>query len=94
MIKTVLTKVVEFGEAYEREITIASGAWFCISCASWVPFMMIPQIPYITDTDSWMLSGAWNTLWWGFAHPMVEKRREEMRAEAEAQLAPGKPTQE
>ena len=82
MIKAVLKKAIELGAAYERPIAIASGLWFAISCASYIPFMMIPKIPYLTDSNSWMTSGAWNAVWWGFVHPMLEKRREEMRLEA------------
>ena len=83
MIKAALTKAIKLGESYEREIAIASGAWFCISCASWVPFLPIPSIPYLTDSNSWVFSGAWNAIWWGLVHPALEKRREEMRQETE-----------
>ena len=85
MLNPILTKAVEFGDRHERPITIAAGVWFAISCASWIPWMPIPDIPYLTDSKSWMLSGAWNAGWWGFVHPMLEKRREEMRAAEQPQ---------
>ena len=75
----ILDPAIRFGERYEREIILISGAWFVISCASWIPFLPIPKIPYVTDTNSWMLSGAWNGIWWGFAHPALEKRRDELK---------------
>jgi len=79
----ILDPAIRFAERHERPITIAGGIWFAISCASWIPFLPIPDIPYVTDRNSWMLSGAWNALWWGFAHPMLEKRRAELTAQEE-----------
>ncbi len=76
-----LTKAIHFGDRYELEIAILGGAWFVISCASWIPFVPIPKIPYLTDENSWVFSGAWNTIWWGFVHPALEKHRKELEAD-------------
>ena len=73
-----LDKAIDFGERHERPIAIAAGIWFAISCASWIPQLPVPEIPYLTDRNSWMLSGAWNAVWWGGVHPLLEKRREEL----------------
>ena len=80
MIEQALTEAVEFGERHERRIAIAGAVWLAISCASWIPQIPIPDLPYITNKNSWMLSGGWNSVWWGFVHPALEKRRQEMRA--------------
>ena len=80
MLNTSLDKAIAFVDRYEREIAIIAGAWFVISCASWIPWIPIPEVPYVTDRNSWMLSGGWNAVWWGFVHPMLEKRREELHA--------------
>lgn len=77
----ILDAAIGFGERHEREIVIASSIWFVISCASWIPFVPIPKIPYLTDTNSWMLSGGWNAVWWGFVHPTLERRRVTLKAE-------------
>ena len=74
----ILTAAIRFGERYERPIAIIGGAWFVISCASYMPFVLVPEIPYVTDRNSWVLSGAWNAGWWGFVHPMLERHRAEM----------------
>ena len=80
MLEQIMTKAIEFGERYEKPITWAGGAWFAISCASWIPWMPIPDIPYVTDSNSWVLSGAWNAIWWGFVHPALDKHRAKMQA--------------
>ena len=72
----ILTWVIEKGERHERVIIVASGIWFVISCASWIPQLPVPEIPYLTDRNSWVFSGAWNAIWWGMMHPLLEKRRE------------------
>ena len=82
-----LAKVIRFGERYERPIAIAGGAWFVISCASWIPWIPIPSIPYLTDSNSWVFSGAWNAVWWGLVHPVLEKRRETMGREVKEDRA-------
>lgn len=73
-----LTSIIRFGDRHERTITIIAGAWFVISCASWIPFLPIPKIPYLTDNNSWMLSGAWNAIWWGGVHPLLENHRKRL----------------
>ena len=75
MIEAAFTRAARFADEHEREITIVSGIWFAISCASYIPFIPIPDVPYITDKNAWMFSGGWNAVWWGFIHPAIDKRR-------------------
>ena len=69
---------IGFGERHRRAISIVSAIWFAFSCATWIPFLPIPEIPYVTDRNFWMLSGAWNAIWWGFAQPAMERRRKQI----------------
>ena len=80
MTDKLLTRIVHFGERHERPIVILGWVWLGISTLAWMPWAPIPEIPYVTDRHSWVLSGAYNMLWWGFAHPALEQKREEMRA--------------
>lgn len=80
LLDPILTAAIRFGERHERTITILGGAWFVISCASWIPQLGVPEVPYLTDRNSWMFSGAWNGIWWGAVHPALEKHREKLEA--------------
>ena len=73
-----MSNAIAFGDRHEKPIAWAGAIWLGISTASWIPWMPIPDIPYVTDTNSWVLSGAWNTIWWGFVHPALEKHRGKM----------------
>lgn len=75
-----LTAAIRFGDRYERPIAVLGGIWFVISCASVIHFVPIPEVPYLTDDRSWVLSGAWNGIWWGFVHPLLERHREKLQA--------------
>ena len=88
---TILDAAIRFGERHERPIAIAGGAWFVISCASWVPFIPIPEIPYLTDRNSWVFSGAWNGIWWGAIHPVLESRRKQLEREDRQDSETGAP---
>ena len=79
----ILTKVIDFADRHERAIDILSVAWFVISCASWLPILPIPEIPYVTDRNFWVTSGIWNAVWWGFAHPMINNHRKKLKAQRE-----------
>lgn len=84
----ILTKLIEFADRHERAIDIFSVVWFVISCASWMPFFPIPEIPYVTDRNFWVSSGVWNVFWWGFAHPIISNHREKLDAATKADQLP------
>jgi hypothetical protein len=79
----ILTKIIQFADRNERAIDVASVAWLGISAATWMPFLPIPEIPYVTDQNFWISSAVWNVAWWGFAHPMLENHRKKLEAEQE-----------
>jgi len=81
MLDTLLTKALELGDRCKKPISWAGAVWLFISAASWVPWMPIPEIPYVTDSNSWVLSGAWNAIWWGLAYPALDKHRAKLEAE-------------
>ncbi|MEP3422309.1 MAG: hypothetical protein ABJN35_11285 [Erythrobacter sp.] len=84
MFKTVvdaaLSSAIHFADRHERRIALVGAIWFVISIAAWMPQIPIPKVPYITDRDSWIASAVWNTAWWAILHPMLDRRRTEMRA--------------
>jgi len=82
-----LTKLIELADRHERAIDVLSVAWFIISCATWMPFLPIPEIPYVTDRNFWVSSAIWNTLWWGFAHPVIDNHRKKMEADKPESLS-------
>lgn len=75
---TLLTKLIEFADRHARIINVLSIVWLVISIASWMPFLPIPEIPYVTDRNFWVSSAIWNTLWWGFAYPVIAKHRQKL----------------
>ncbi|BDI60044.1 hypothetical protein [Qipengyuania nanhaisediminis] len=83
MVNTLLDRMIAFGERHERLIAGIGWAWLGIASLSWIPQVPIPEVPYITDRNSWVLAGAWNFGWWGFVHPALGKRRKQLEAEAE-----------
>ena len=76
-----LTWVIEFADRNQRTIDILSGAWLVFSLASWIPFIPIPEIPYVTDDNFWIASTVWNVVWWSFAHPQISAHRSKMALE-------------
>ncbi len=90
MIRTALTNILRLGDAYQRPIAILGSVWLFISCASYIDFLMIPAIPYLTDDRSWMFAAAWNTVWWSAAYPVLDNHRKKLRAQNEPDdQAPG-----
>ena len=81
MLTRTLSKAIALADRLHRPIAIAGAIWLFISCASYIDFMMIPKVPYLTDDKSWMFAAAWNTVWWGMAYPLLDKRREEIKAD-------------
>ncbi|MEM7688697.1 MAG: hypothetical protein AAF291_06720 [Pseudomonadota bacterium] len=82
-----LSKAIALADRLQRPIAIVGAIWLFISCASHIDFMMIPKVPYLTDDKSWMFAAAWNTVWWGMAYPLLDKRREEIKADEAASAA-------
>lgn len=66
---------MHFAIRHERIFTIAGAVWLAISCASWARFIDLPDIPFVTDRNAWMFSGAYNAVWWGVVHPQIDQRR-------------------
>jgi hypothetical protein len=80
----VLDQAIDFGDRHRKAIDIAGGVWLAFTSAAYIPFLPIPTIPYVTDSNSWMLAAIWNGGWWGFAHPALQRRRVAREAEADA----------
>lgn len=66
---------LRFAVRHERVLAIIGALWFALGCASAAGFVDLPQIPFVTDTFGWLCAAVWNALWWGAAHPALERRR-------------------
>ena len=70
-----LNAIAAFAIRYEKPLSYIALAWFVVSCAATARFLPVPEIPYVTDRNSWMVAGPWNAIWWGFLRPAILKRK-------------------
>lgn len=71
-----LDPLVRFGVRYERPLGWLALAWFVLGCAAAARFIALPEIPFVTDRNAWMISGPVNGLWWGWLRPSLQRRKE------------------
>ena len=70
-----LDPIARFALRHETALSVAAGLWFAISCAAMARFIDLPEIPFVTDRNAWIFSGAYNALWWAAARPALERRK-------------------
>ena len=75
-----LNRIAQFVSRHDKALSILSGLWLALSCAAYARFIDLPDIPFVTDQNAWVFSGAWNAAWWGFLHPAIAKRRKAIEA--------------
>lgn len=68
---------MRFAMRHQRALAIIGALWFALGCASAAGFVDLPRIPFVTDRFGWVCAAVWNALWWGVAHPALERRRAE-----------------
>ena len=66
---------------FERPLNWIAVIWSILSIAAYARFISLPDVPYLTDRNAWMIAAPWNAIWWGFLRPEIERRTEEMRRE-------------
>ena len=71
----IFDRAASIADRHERLFTIGGAIWLALSCAAYARFIDLPEIPFVTDRNAWMFSGAYNAIWWGFIHPQIDKRR-------------------
>lgn len=69
-------------ERHQRLLSVVGALWFALSCAVYAKFLILPDMPFLTDEVVLYSGAAYNALWFGFARPAVE-RRKKLRANAE-----------
>ena len=77
-------RIAGFAMRHERPIAIVSVIWFAFGCALAARFVALPDwlaIPYLTDRNSFWLTGGWNALFWGYVHPRLDARRKRFAAQ-------------
>ena len=68
-----------FGMRYERPLGWLALAWFALGCAAAAQFIALPDIPFVSDRNAWMISGPTNALWWGWLRPELLRRKAALR---------------
>jgi hypothetical protein len=66
---------------FERPLNWIAVIWSILSIAAYAHFISLPDVPYITDRNAWMVAAPWNAIWWGFLRPEIERRVEELQLE-------------
>lgn len=75
MANRLLDPLVRFGTRHEWFLGRLALAWFALGCAAASGFVALPDIPYVTDRNAWMISGPVNAVWWGWLRPALQRRR-------------------
>lgn len=75
MAERLIDPLVRLGIRHEWVLGRMALAWFALSCAAASGFVALPDIPYVTDRNAWMISAPVNALWWGWLRPAIERRK-------------------
>lgn len=62
---------------HARTISIVAGLWFWLGIAFYAGFIRLPDWPWLPERAIFWAGIAFNAVWWGFARPAIERRREE-----------------
>jgi len=73
---------------FERPLSWIAVIWSVLSIAAHARFISLPDVPYITDRNAWMVAAPWNAIWWGFLRPGIERRTAELKGEPGAYEEP------
>ena len=87
MLDSLTDRADAFAARHQRAIGIAGAAFFVVSTAIYAQFIALPEIDWLRDRTLMIASTLFNALWWGFAYPRVQSRREAREAEAEGAAA-------
>ncbi len=73
---------------FERPLSWIAVIWSVLSIAAYARFISLPDLPYITDRNAWMVAAPWNAIWWGLLRPEIERRTAELEGEPGADEEP------
>ena len=72
---------IRFIDRHRQFLSVIGAIWFALGCAVYARFLVLPELPFLTD-DVVLYSGAlYNAVWWGFARPAIERRAKVLLAE-------------
>ena len=69
------SKVIAFTERHQRLISVVGAVWLALSCAVYARFIVLPDLPFLTDEVVLFSGAAYNAVWYGFVRPAVERRK-------------------
>jgi hypothetical protein len=70
-----MDRVLDFAERFSKPLSILSGIWFALTCASYAGFISLPKFALLSGWSAIAASGVWNAIWWGYFYPQAEERR-------------------
>lgn len=66
---------IALAERHQRLASLIGAVWFALGCAVYAEFIVLPDLPMLTDEVVLYSGAAYNALWFGFARPAVERHR-------------------
>ncbi|MEO1044918.1 MAG: hypothetical protein AAFX04_05725 [Pseudomonadota bacterium] len=67
----------DFASRYKSYFSTFGIIWACITAAIYARWIVLPDIPFITDELAVYFAGAYNVIWWGFLYPRIEKMQKD-----------------
>ena len=74
----IFNQVANIAARHEKLLGMLAFAWMMFTGAVYARFIELPDIPYLTDRNAWMISGPWNMLWWCYLQPKLAKHKHEL----------------
>lgn len=68
-------RIDTFVARWKVPLTVASAAWFVVSCAADAGFISLPFTDLANGLPAVVVAGGWNAMWWGWFYPRAEQRR-------------------
>lgn len=79
----IFDQVAQLAARHEKLLGMLSFGWMMFTGAVYARFITLPDVPYLTDRNAWMISGPWNMLWWGFLQPRLAERKKAIEQETD-----------
>lgn len=70
-----IERFIALTERHERLISLIGAGWFAFGCAAYAKFIILPDLPFLTDEVVLYSGAAYNALWFGFGRPAVERHK-------------------
>lgn len=73
-----IDRIIILADRHERLVAILGAAWLALGCAVYAKFIVLPDLPFLTDDFVLYSGAAYNALWWGFVRPAIERRKQSL----------------